>query len=361
MTLRYKLQLVVMADDEEMCVEEIVVLDKQHERLEHLGLSLADVSADEEIIPALTAEAKALLVELRRQILTRQVAAFLAAHVPCPSCSRARGIKDRKSIVFRTLFGSLKLASPRLRRCPCQHDGRLSASPLVELLTQHTAPEVLYLESKWSSSGSYGLTVRAVRDFLPVDAKLNATTVRRQTLRVARRCEADLRTQGEANVRRSRSGQHAPAIVAIVGTSVPTNGEARCFGFVQSQDAWPRRRLAALLQAQGASLWPQLTFLSDGEDSMRSLQRHLSPRAQHLLDWFHLAVRLQRLHQLLVGLTHLDDAVGTAMQSALARTKWSLWHGKPRQAFARFQEVEWRIYGARWRAGHAVHQHALAA
>jgi hypothetical protein len=73
MTLRFKLQLVVMADDEEMCVNEVVVLDKQHEWLEHLGLSLA--------------EAKALLVELQQQILTRQVAAFLAAHVSCTSCT----------------------------------------------------------------------------------------------------------------------------------------------------------------------------------------------------------------------------------------------------------------------------------
>ncbi len=38
MTLRFKLQLVVMADAEELCVEEVVVLDKELERLEHLGL-----------------------------------------------------------------------------------------------------------------------------------------------------------------------------------------------------------------------------------------------------------------------------------------------------------------------------------
>ena len=53
-----------------------------------------------------------------------------------------------KTIVFRTLFGNLDLSSPRLRRCPCQHDGQLSASPLVELLSEHTAPELVYLESK---------------------------------------------------------------------------------------------------------------------------------------------------------------------------------------------------------------------
>jgi hypothetical protein len=27
--------------------------------------------------------------------------------------------------------------------------------------------------------------------------------------------------------------------VAIVGKSVPTGGEPKCFGFVQSQDSWP--------------------------------------------------------------------------------------------------------------------------
>ena len=73
-----------------------------------------------------------------------------------------------------------------------QTGGPASSSPLVELLPEHTAPELLYLESKWASLVPYGLTFRALRDFLPVDARLNATTVRRDTLRVARRLDAEL-------------------------------------------------------------------------------------------------------------------------------------------------------------------------
>jgi hypothetical protein len=105
------------------------------------------------------------------------------------------------------------------------------------------------------------------------------------------------------------------------------------------------------------------------------------------LDWFHLAMRLRRLGQFLAGVMHLDPAVGTQMRTALERMKWSLWHGKPKQAFDRFREVEWRIwqfgtrypnfsalaravnefqryidrnahiipdYGARWRAGQVI-------
>jgi hypothetical protein len=348
MAVRFKLQLVVMADDTEVCIDDVVVLDKQHEQVEHIGLSID--------------EAKTLLGELQRQIVSRQIAAFLSTRAVCTSCGRRRGIKDHKTIVFRTLFGNLELASPRLRRCPCQHHGPLSTSPLVELLPEHTAPELIYLESRWSSLVSYGLAVKALRDFLPIDAKLNASSVRRNTLRVAQRCERDLHRRDETVTRHSSSGQDVPGVVgidggylrhwehkhthfvAIVGKSVPTGGGAKCFGFVQSQDNWPRRRLMATLRAQGLRSGPKLVFLSDGEDSIRSLQWHLGPRAQHVLDWFHLAMRLQRLRQFLVGLTHLDTAVGSQMLAALERTKWSLWHGKPKQAYTRFREVEWRIW-----------------
>jgi hypothetical protein len=39
MALRFKLQLVVVADDEQVSVDEVVALNKEPERLEHLGLS----------------------------------------------------------------------------------------------------------------------------------------------------------------------------------------------------------------------------------------------------------------------------------------------------------------------------------
>jgi hypothetical protein len=148
MSLRFKLQLVVVTDDnEQVSVHDVAVLNKDYQRLEHLGLTVA--------------EAKTLLLELQRQVLSRQIAAFVAGRVACPTCGRARGLKDHKAIVFRTLFGKLELASPRPRRCPYQHSGPASSSPLAELLPEHTAPELLYPESKWASVVSYGLTVKA--------------------------------------------------------------------------------------------------------------------------------------------------------------------------------------------------------
>jgi hypothetical protein len=133
MVLRFKLRLVVVADDDQpVSVDELVVLDKECDQPEQLGLTLQ--------------EAKTLLLAVQRQVLNSQIATFLAARVPCPTCRRPRGVKDHKTIVFRTVFGTLELVSPRLRRCPCQHGGQASTSPLVELLPEHTARQGEHVE-----------------------------------------------------------------------------------------------------------------------------------------------------------------------------------------------------------------------
>ena len=118
MALHFKLQLVVVADShEQVSVDELIVLTKDHEQLEHMGLNLA--------------EAKALLLEVQRHVVSRQIAAFLAWRTPCRTCGRSPGVKDHQAIVFRTLFGKLELASPRLRRCPCRHGEHGTARPTV--------------------------------------------------------------------------------------------------------------------------------------------------------------------------------------------------------------------------------------
>jgi hypothetical protein len=60
------------------------------------------------------------------------------------------------------------------------------------LLTEPVAPELLYIEAKWSSLVSYGLSLDALKDFLPIDRSLDVKTVRYDTLKVAKRLEAEL-------------------------------------------------------------------------------------------------------------------------------------------------------------------------
>jgi hypothetical protein len=79
----------------------------------------------------------------------------------------------------------------------------------------------------------------------------------------------------------------------IVGKSTLSFGEGeedktpwhkRC-GFVQTyDDAKPKRRLHEVLHSQGLQMNQAMTFLSDGNDTLRELQLEMSPKATHILD-----------------------------------------------------------------------------
>jgi len=130
----------------------------------------------------------------------------------------------------------------------------------------------------------------------------------------------------------------------IVGKSVPRDGAAKCFGFVTSYDTKPKRRLAELLKAQGLQMNQEITFLSDGGDNVRDLQLYLSPLAEHLLDWFHITMRITVLRQ------QLKELIATApdhdlvkLDDELERLKWYLWHGNVFQALQVVERVQWQL------------------
>ena len=71
---------------------------------------------------------------------------------------------------------------------------------------------------------------------------------------------------------RQRS-RHDGWFEVIAGKSVPADGPAKCFGFVQTHDTKPKRGLFELLAAQGMQANQQVTFRTDGADDVRDLPR----------------------------------------------------------------------------------------
>ena len=59
-----------------------------------------------------------------------------------------------------------------------------------------------------------------------------------------------------------------------------------------------------------------ITFLSDGDDKLRALQMEMSPKATHILDWFHL-VR-QEVARVIVGHGTGRDPTWCPITSTLA-------------------------------------------
>ncbi|MDA8300384.1 MAG: hypothetical protein M0005_02290 [Actinomycetota bacterium] len=122
----------------------------------------------------------------------------------------------------------------------------------------------------------------------------------------------------------------------IAGRATPVEGPSKCFGFVQTYDTKPKRRLFDLLVAQGMTANQVVTFITDGGDDVRDLPLYPNAEADHLLDWAHITMRLTVMAVMAKslqlappdeeGLPSLPGpAVGVA--EAVERLKWSCWHG----------------------------------
>ena len=122
---------------EEPLVEEIGCLCRGDLLPETLGLTLQ--------------EGKDLLANIQATMVKHQAEEYVDQQRLCPHCNRQRSNKGTHEIVWRSLFGKLKIRSPRLYCCPCRSQEKKSFSPLVALLPERSAPELLYLQTKWGS------------------------------------------------------------------------------------------------------------------------------------------------------------------------------------------------------------------
>ncbi len=83
----------------------------------------------------------------------------------------------------------------------------------------------------------------------------------------------------------------------------------------------------AHLTSQGMQANRQIFFLSDGADNLRELQFGMYPESTHVLDWFHVTMRLTVLMQYAKGLENTDPEMGKKVSGLLQSSKWFLWHG----------------------------------
>jgi hypothetical protein len=72
-------------------------------------------------------------------------------------------------------------------------------------------------------------------------------------------------------------------------------------------------------------------------------------RAAHVLDWFHIAMRWQHLHQLATGalLQGQNAEARTWLLDHIDRAKWALWNGQLSKTLGRLSELRVWTWNAR--------------
>ena len=330
---------------------EAAVFEKRTERPEDLGLSIAD--------------GKALMAAVQQRVVNAQVASWTERHRYCEACGARRRSKGSHPVVFLTLYGDVQIASPRLYCCPCENtEGPATVSPLRNLLPDYVAPERLYLEARWASLVPYAAAAGLLADILPITAGANATTLREHVLHVAERAEAELADERpcfidgcpadwaklpipEGRIAVGLDGGYVrdwadrkTNFEVIVGRSVPEDRNARYLGLVHGYDTKPKRRLFDVLTSQGLQSNQDVTFLTDGGEEIRALTELVTPGSEHVLDWFHITMRVTVLEQYARGVAHHDEAAGARLLAELERSKWLLWHGNQHRAQEAIETLE---------------------
>ena len=351
MLMRIRVQVLIESDQEAtpLHIEEVACFERDQLTPETLGLRLS--------------EAKQLLAGVQQVMTGSQVEEYVEHQRLCSHCQHPLTYKGHHQIGVRTLFGKLTLSSPRLYTCSCQSHQKHSWSPVAALLSERSTPELICQEVRWASLLSYGVTVKLLSDLLPMEHQLSTSTVSRHVHQVAGRLESELGDEQPSFITGCPASWYdlpepaAPLVVSldggyvhartkesrkdgsfevIVGKSVTGDGATTRFGLVSGYDTKPRRRLFEVLQTQGLQMNQAITFLTDGGDTVCNLTEGYSPQTAHILDWFHIAMRLTVLGQMSKGIP--VEHKGEKFEEELERVKWFLWHSNLYKAL---QLLEW--------------------
>ncbi len=265
-------------------------------------------------------------------------------------------------MTLQTLFGNLAIDSPRWSHCRCRPNLAKTFSPVAELLCERLSPERLYLETKWGSLISFELAAALLKDTLPVAETVNAHSIRNHLHRVAKTGGSGLRGRAVSFIEGCPAAwaklprPPAPLTIGIdgcyvrdwedkkthfeviVGKSMCEEGPSRCFGYAQTYDEKPKRRLFELLRSQGIQMNQSVMFFSDGGTDIRELQSYLNPEGEQYLAWFHITMRITVLGQYAKGLDAAPEKREQTLKT-LESTKHYLWHGNVVRARERIQDL----------------------
>lgn len=341
----------VSADGEQR--REVLSIERSELGMETLGMNLH--------------EGKALLAGVQDFVIAQQVQEDLERRRACPHCGERYTSKDSGSTPVSTVFGRVEVPNPRWNRCPCQTEGPKTFRPMRTWLNGQTSPEMLYLETKWASRIPFARVADLLKEVLPVGDAVNQETVRTHLYATAERIEQELGDERQLNLFEGSEEDweeqplpDGPITVGIDGGYVRAThkqgwfeviagksvvafrrndeGEvpsAKCFGFVQTYDEKPRRRLWELMKSQGMQENQQVVFMSDGGESVRRVQEYLHPFSEHLIDWFHITMRVTVLQQQTKALQDERPETGADVTKRLESVKHLLWHGNSEEALER--------------------------
>lgn len=320
-----------------------VIRDVDGARFEDFGLTLD--------------ESKNIQRNLQAEFVQFQVDQAGRADRVCKECGRRRGIHDYRPRTIHSLFGVCRMRVPRFDGCACPASA--GAGRIEALLKGRATPELERVQAELGSRLSFRDAATVLNLFAP--AAHNHRTVSNRLAKVADRIE---KWDQASPYRMSRAGG-SPISVFIDGAyirAVP-GYQSRHFeiamGRVVAKGRPPRQFagsphvatgkhdvVRAALRAQGWVPGGDVTVFSDGDVGLQGLVISATRRPiAHILDWFHLSMRLRHIEQAWDGIKNIGDLRTYLFDCDfhVPRLRHLLWSGYVREATRAVNAMLYRL------------------
>ncbi len=259
-------------------------------------------------------EAKLLLAGVQREIVAAQARSHAVRRPERPRCGGVCRVKDYRDHAVSTLFGQVTLRLPRFRCAAC---GGIEAGIAWQAHYRST-PELDRIQAHLCALMTYKTAADVLGQMFPVDAGRHHETLRRHTLKVGEALgeSAAIRPETAASaivvtldstfIRSCAEGERH--LEVRVGNVETQSAGRQVFGAVAKADTDIQALIRRSLDAVGRTGDTALTAFTDGCPGLRRSLADAGVNEPPMLDWFHVAMRLQHLKQIANGLSADDPA-----------------------------------------------------
>ncbi len=295
--MRWVLRLIATGDDARCLSTDLIEICRPEGLgdIANLGLTLP--------------EAKQLLASVQRAVVSGQADSHGLQRPCCPACSGKCHLKDWRGHRIATLFGEVTVRLPRFRCTACN---RIETSVGWPSRCRST-PELDQLQAHLSALMTYRVAAGVLQHLLPVDAGRSPETLRNHTLRIGEQlgtatsdqpttaAAAAITVSVDSTFIRSRE-EGERHLEVRVGNVETASGGRQVFGAVAKADTDISTLIRQSLRAVGRTDDTEVTAFTDGCPGLRSILVDAGITTPPILDWFHIAMRIQHATQTASGL-----------------------------------------------------------
>jgi hypothetical protein len=240
-----------------------------------------------------------------------------------------------------TLFGEVRLKLPRLlcAGCGCGATGVSWPSHC------RSTPELNQLQARLSALMPFRVAADVLQHLLPINAGKSPETLRSHTLQVGKQLTdaaaekspvvaAAITISLDSTFIRSREDGERHLEVRV-GNVETVDGGRQVFGAVARTETDITALIQRTLETVGRTDTTEVTAFTDGCPGLRTVLANAGVTKLPILDWFHIAMRLQHTKLAAANLSTDDPDRVTAKATIVAeveRLHWRIWNGKAKNA-----------------------------